>query len=713
MHSFVHLPSFLSSSTSLQATKRDPFDVQQQSPKIVRQVLSRITGVANLVRPSKSIVLAFDGPAPYSKLRLQRLRRLASPPSEESSIDQLLITPGTQVMTQFTEAIIEQCAKRLSSLRYPHPTYFVSTSEFPGEGELKVFEWMSTFVKDPARESIVLCGDDSDFVLQCMAYTDFPNVRVLTSIPKEATANTTRDQESDPSSASTKRSPRFRIMDRQWLLEQIQAKVHVDSRVLCRDLVFLWALNGNDYLPKLRGLSFDALFDSYVRAMNSLPPPQRGLFPVGAAAAAAKDGNSLQPNWVATKALFEELAQQYQHFSRPTKTVNPVLVVEEAIRKGKIPPMIIDVCSRKAPNGSSARGGGSGHQFCAKYVAAGDHNTTLFESDWEASDQAARWKVAEEVIFASPDINAEYLKALHQAEVANRLLPTSTSTVPWEATSPQKLATYLSGILWMMKMYVDGKCPDTSFYYPWSAAPSPAEIARWIDRQLHQQNSSTGHGLSEIAAPTSDMPYLSPIAVAMTVQPWTNVTDERMLPAELRSTWLEVQAELFDHPLLNARDSPLGAVYKPPMPSLSYEDVIDRIDRIFQNASVSAPVKAKLSATSKVPYGPWYAVSRLHSLGAQFRMPRQPILDRVLQQGHRPVSVWHIPALARPYPAARSHKSFDPYASDERTRTAAAMPRVASSLSPSSSLSSTRPIAPRNRPRPLYAVRRSHAVRGA
>src|SRR3546814_380740 len=146
---------------------------------------------------------------------------------------------------------------------------------------------------------------------------------------------------------------------------------------LSRDLVFLLALNGNDYLPKLRGMSFDVVFDSYVAAMNSLPHEKRGLF--------RRDG--LHPNWLALKVLFNMLAKEHQPSLRAGKAINPALLVEECLRDQKIPAMTLEVKTRAPAKGAGA-------EFCARYFDP-ETNETLFTSGWELSDKIARWRSEE------------------------------------------------------------------------------------------------------------------------------------------------------------------------------------------------------------------------------------------------------------------------------------------------------------------------------
>ena len=65
----------------------------------VAKIFVGLDKIFRLVEPVKSLVLTFDGPAPFAKLQTQRNRRISSP---ENS----LITPGTDFMNAMDDVIL-------------------------------------------------------------------------------------------------------------------------------------------------------------------------------------------------------------------------------------------------------------------------------------------------------------------------------------------------------------------------------------------------------------------------------------------------------------------------------------------------------------------------------------------------------------------------------------------------------------------------------
>ena len=59
--------------------------------KCISKIYSELDGVLKFVTPRKSLVLVFDGPAPFAKIQTQRNRRMNKPENN-------VITPGTDFM---------------------------------------------------------------------------------------------------------------------------------------------------------------------------------------------------------------------------------------------------------------------------------------------------------------------------------------------------------------------------------------------------------------------------------------------------------------------------------------------------------------------------------------------------------------------------------------------------------------------------------------
>ena len=83
------------------------------------------------VKPTEGVYIAVDGVVPMAKMRQQRMRRFKSSAfAEEGTWDTNAITPGTDFMKKLRFKLEALCAK--------HPTWKVSSSDEPGEGEHKI-----------------------------------------------------------------------------------------------------------------------------------------------------------------------------------------------------------------------------------------------------------------------------------------------------------------------------------------------------------------------------------------------------------------------------------------------------------------------------------------------------------------------------------------------------------------------------------------------
>jgi len=114
--------------------------------------------LAETCSPRKFLYIAMDGIAPYAKIVQQRYRRFKKN-TEVCEFDRNQISPGTPYMKELTEII---------RTMFPH-AIVSSTTDQPGEGEHKIFQWLRTLKKEE-RRSICIYGLDADLILLSMAH---------------------------------------------------------------------------------------------------------------------------------------------------------------------------------------------------------------------------------------------------------------------------------------------------------------------------------------------------------------------------------------------------------------------------------------------------------------------------------------------------------------------------------------------------------------
>ena len=117
---------------------------------------------------------------------------------------------------------------------------FFSSADTPGEGEVKLMEWLQSPVTNNIigpRDQVILMGGDSDLVLEALLVRKTPHVTVLMPVI----------------------GAQYLAVSIPHVMESLRHDYHLvldteEHELAVRtDLVFLLFLNGNDYLPKLRG----------------------------------------------------------------------------------------------------------------------------------------------------------------------------------------------------------------------------------------------------------------------------------------------------------------------------------------------------------------------------------------------------------------------------------------------------------------------------
>lgn len=213
--------------------------------------------------PRKSIFLAYDGPGPLAKLNTQRKRRgktkpiraantlpiAGNPPrASKTIVDPLEFTPGVE-MVQFLLELSEYWAyTRLQNDRkYRNVDICISGCDVAGEGELKLMDYFRS-EHVASSDSVVVVGGDADIVLQGLATTRIRNFFVyLHQVP-----------------SPRKKSTNYVISV--WeLCRTFEQMFPGESSGVRIDFVLLCILNGNDYIPKVRGSCLNRLWSRYRR----------------------------------------------------------------------------------------------------------------------------------------------------------------------------------------------------------------------------------------------------------------------------------------------------------------------------------------------------------------------------------------------------------------------------------------------------------------
>lgn len=285
-------------------------------------LMKELDAVVDLATPTQSLVLAMDGPPSAAKLATQRRRRFGTVVKAEwklknleklkkrvrprllarkqrrakAEIRTLRITPGTAFMQKAENCILYWAWQRLSNanskLSKKQVKIFLSSSTAPGEGEVKLLEWI--YSRQRKGSSICILGGDSDLVLEGLVIPPASTHNVFVLLPD-----------------GSKRYLAVSLWETTRRLYKYLPHLTVNTIMNVRtDLVLLLILNGNDYLPKLRGSSgFNKLFHAYIRQHREWAAEGR------AKEAFMVDPESLEFNIPFTLAFFQSLVGSCGEFT--------------------------------------------------------------------------------------------------------------------------------------------------------------------------------------------------------------------------------------------------------------------------------------------------------------------------------------------------------------------------------------------------------------
>ena len=225
----------------------------------VLRIFRELDATLRILQPRKSVVLAFDGPGPLAKLLTQRKRRLKASRQSKYKMSGLNITPGTEFMLAVRRACEYFAADRVaSSYRFKDAAFFISGSDVAGEGEVKIIEWLHLLRSKEPTDSLIIVGGDADLVLQGLATYSVRDMFVFAG--------------RDKSQAIGKMSNAPSLVLSLWeVVRSLERQFPGESKVARVDILILMIMNGNDYLPKVRGSGFRSFFKAYSKVRRMTP----------------------------------------------------------------------------------------------------------------------------------------------------------------------------------------------------------------------------------------------------------------------------------------------------------------------------------------------------------------------------------------------------------------------------------------------------------
>ncbi|TPX71276.1 hypothetical protein CcCBS67573_g06270 [Chytriomyces confervae] len=206
-----------------------------------------------------SMFVAVDGPPPFSKLTMQRARRMAESKrrsaTNASRFNPANFTPGAMFMLTLDAALIHHacCAvTRTSCIK----EYVYSGSRVPGEGETKIVKQLHSLASDPRHQHdiFITVTGDSDAIIHLLLTGPETRAGILNQDQKLAFSTPKMTRHLEP------------------LFPNLGSKTAAAAGLyrVQQDLALLFILSsGNDLLPSLEETSFNALWIAYQDVINS------------------------------------------------------------------------------------------------------------------------------------------------------------------------------------------------------------------------------------------------------------------------------------------------------------------------------------------------------------------------------------------------------------------------------------------------------------
>ena len=243
---------------------KPPADIE---PAIIAHVIQNIEKYIIDIKPSHTVIIAFDGVAPFAKMNQQKTRRYKSAFMTESKPvwSTSNITPGTKFMIMLSESIGRYF--KHTEQKYGIQQMIVSGSDENGEGEHKIFKHIRE--KPNIEQNTMIYGLDSDLIMLTIFHTHlFKNGYIFREAPEFMKSSIDVDVSAkDPY-----------VLDIGMLSDCIQKNFdckYKDRRRIY-DYVFMCFLLGNDFLPHFPGLNIrthgiGTLMDTYVNVLGKYP----------------------------------------------------------------------------------------------------------------------------------------------------------------------------------------------------------------------------------------------------------------------------------------------------------------------------------------------------------------------------------------------------------------------------------------------------------
>ena len=312
---------------------------------IINAVIKKIEYYIDVISPSKTAIIAFDGVAPVAKLEQQRARRYKSGYQnnisraffknyKEDPWNTTAITPGTKFMAELNKKV----STHFSIVTPPLQNIIVSGSNHVGEGEHKLFDYIRKNPEKHFEETTVIYGLDADLIMLSINHLPIcPKIYLFRETPHFiGSIDSNLEPDADyllDIPALTKAI--IAHMNNNVELSQAQ-KLSTSQKNKVYDYIFLGFFLGNDFMPHFPAINIrTGGVDKMLNAYKATIGPDENLC----------DGKTIYWNNVRKVIKFlAALEEEYiiaEHKSRNFKEKRdmPQNTPEEKIKRFDLTPM--------------------------------------------------------------------------------------------------------------------------------------------------------------------------------------------------------------------------------------------------------------------------------------------------------------------------------------------------------------------------------------
>jgi 5'-3' exonuclease len=250
-------------------------DISDLESNIILKVIEKIEYYIRKIEPSKVLYVSFDGVAPLAKMEQQRTRRHKSlffsnlnisGETKKVEWNTSAITPGTLFMNNLSKQIAFKFQN--SELKYGLKKIITSGSDFPGEGEHKMFQHIRENLQP--EDNVFVYGLDSDLIMLSLFHVNLcKNIYVFREAPEFSKSRLVKD---------TVSASELMSMDIHALSHSIINEMGCNSSDMHRlyDYILMCFFLGNDFLPHVPSLNIRTsgihkLIEIYRKYIGSYP----------------------------------------------------------------------------------------------------------------------------------------------------------------------------------------------------------------------------------------------------------------------------------------------------------------------------------------------------------------------------------------------------------------------------------------------------------